>query len=438
MKLKSVSLENFRSKASSTVELGSRLTLLIGENGMGKTTILDAIAIALGEILTFLPEVKGIGFKDRGDIQKRNGKLSPYTRIKVVSNIKLVSDIDVAVDQDAEKLFVSWDRIQKRDKSQRTAKQIPKGGLGLKQLHRYLQESILDPWNADLPFELPVIVQYGVSRALLDLPIRRQGFLKEHSRFESLTEALNSTSRFRSAFIWFYNKENEERRLKQEKRDFNATLPELDAVRRCIMTLFPNLANPHIAINPLRFVIKQDGEELEIDQLSDGYKTMLGLAVDLSRRMAAANPYLNNPLAAEAIVMIDEVDLHLHPAWQQRVVSDLLKCFTNTQFILTTHSPILVESVNNLLKRHSIDSLLANVKPNNDWNTIRDLYPLDPSETRSYQISRDGVESLMDMDECLMADSLIDYFNEISLLFDQMRDLEYQPSRQESDDSLNL
>ena len=409
MKLKNVSLENFRSKASSCLELGSRLTLLIGENGTGKTTFLDAIAIALGEMLTYLPEVKGINFKTRGDIHQQDGKPAPYTRIKVVASTG-----------------VGWDRMQKRDKSKRTAMQI-KAGLGVKQLHRYLQESILDPWNLGLPFQLPVIVQYGVERAWLDYsPVRRRGLPKNHSRFESLADALNSTSRFRSALNWFYNKENEESRLKQERRDFDATLPELNAVRRCITTLFPNLSNPRFTLNPLRFVVSQDGEELEIDQLSDGYKTMLGLAIDLSWRMAGANPHLEDPLAAEAIVMIDEVDLHLHPAWQQRVVSDLLRCFPNTQFILTTHSSVVVEGINNLLKRFAVDKLLPESGESEDWTHIRNLYPLNPNDTAVYQITRDSQIDLMDREEGLTADTLIDNFNDVSHLYDLMRDLEWE------------
>ena len=409
MKLKNVSLENFRSKASSCLELGSRLTLLIGENGTGKTTFLDAIAIALGEILTYLPEVKGINFKTRGDIYQQDGKPAPYTRIKVVASTGF-----------------GWDRMQKRDKSKRTAMLI-KAGLGVKQLHRYLQESILNPWNLGLPFQLPVIVQYGVKRAWLDYsPVSRRGFPKNHSRFESLADALNSTSRFRSALNWFYNKENEESRLKQERRDFDATLPELNAVRRCITTLFPNLANPRFTLNPLRFVVSQDGEELEIDQLSDGYKTMLGLAIDLSWRMAGANPHLEDPLAAEAIVMIDEVDLHLHPAWQQRVVSDLLRCFPNTQFILTTHSSVVVEGINNLLKRFAVDKLLPKSGESEDWTHIRNLYPLNPNDTAVYQITRDSQIDLMDREEGLTADTLIDNFNDVSHLYDLMRDLEWE------------
>ena len=226
---------------------------------------------------------------------------------------------------------LAWDRLQKRDKSQRTAKQVPRS-LGVKTLERYLDQQILEPWQEGLTFELPVIAYYGVSRAVLDVPmrIRERGSSKHDTRFDSLADCFHKTSRFRSAFIWFQDKEYEEFRLKEEKRDFDVRLPELEVVRRCITSLLPHVSNPLTARRPPRFLLTYQGQEFEVDQLSDGYKTMLGLAMDLGRRMVSANPSSPDPLAAEAIVLIDEVDLHLHPAWQQRVVSDKI------YWILTT------------------------------------------------------------------------------------------------------
>ena len=72
---------------------------------------------------------------------------------------------------------------------------------------------------------------------------------------------------------------------------------------------------------------------------------MLALSADLARRMAQGNPHLACPLASEAIVLIDEVELHLHPSWQQRVLTDLLRTFPNTQFIVSTHSPQVLTTV---------------------------------------------------------------------------------------------
>jgi AAA15 family ATPase/GTPase len=227
----------------------------------------------------------------------------------------------------------------------------------------------------------------------------------------------------------------EELRLRNAMRNFDVKHPQLQAVRQCLLTLFPNLTNPRFAVKPPpRLIVTENGEDLELSQLSDGYKTMIGLAIDLSRRMAAGNPDMDNPLESPAIVLIDEVDLHLHPAWQQRVVSDLLRCFPNTQFILTTHSPIVVEGVNNLLKRHAIASLLPDPNENDMLRAVRELYPLDPQETAVYLVAREKLVDLMDRDEGLTADTLIDHFNQVSSVFEIMRDLEWNAGLDPQDD----
>ena len=72
---------------------------------------------------------------------------------------------------------------------------------------------------------------------------------------------------------------------------------------------------------------------------------MLAVAGDLARRMAQGNPHLDDPLLSEAIVLIDEVELHLHPSWQQRVLTDLMRTFPNAQFIVSTHSPQVLTTI---------------------------------------------------------------------------------------------
>ena len=72
---------------------------------------------------------------------------------------------------------------------------------------------------------------------------------------------------------------------------------------------------------------------------------MLALAADLARRMVQGNPHLDDPLSSEAVVLIDEVELHLHPAWQQRILGDLRRTFPNAQFIVSTHSPQVLTTV---------------------------------------------------------------------------------------------
>ncbi len=414
MKLKRLDIKDFRCKSAASLQLGSRLTILMGENGAGKTTFLDAISIALGLIISYLPRAEGRGFRERGEIRQSEGKVLPYARIAVET-----------VDG------IAWDCIKK---APRTKSKILE--TGKRQLRELIDHNILEPLANDDEFTLPIFAFYGVSRALLDIPERRRGFDSESGRIvDALDQALASGSNFRSAFIWYYNKEMEELRLRNAMRNFDVKHPQLQAVRQCLLTLFPNLTNPRFAVKPPpRLIVTENGEDLELSQLSDGYKTMIGLAIDLSRRMAAGNPDMDNPLESPAIVLIDEVDLHLHPAWQQRVVSDLLRCFPNTQFILTTHSPIVVEGVNNLLKRHAIASLLPDPNENDMLRAVRELYPLDPQETAVYLVAREKLVDLMDRDEGLTADTLIDHFNQVSSVFEIMRDLEWNAGLDPQDD----
>lgn len=402
MQIDKIIIDNFRAKTHIDIHLGKRLTLLIGENGSGKSTILDAISIGLGAILSYLPKVSGVTIKNT-DIKQTDNQTAPYCRIKIETQKGIV-----------------WDRTLRRDQSKKTASQIPPA-VGLSIIKKHLEAEIINPFNEGADFQLPVISYYGVSRALLDVPLRRRGFPKTHQRFEALENALHSTSRFKSAFVWFYNKENEEQRRQKEVRSFDYKLPELEAVRTAIGRIFPDISEPHIMLNPLRFAVKMNGEILDIMQLSDGYKTLLSLIIDLAARMALANPQMPNPLETPATVLIDEIDLHLHPQWQHRIIGNLLAAFPNAQFILTTHSPYIVASVNNHLMRHHINDFSF------EKDDLKSIVPLDPNYLKAYFLNKDNeVDDLMDKEVKLIDDKLIHPFNDLSEIYERMRDIQWE------------
>lgn len=91
--------------------------------------------------------------------------------------------------------------------------------------------------------------------------------------------------------------------------------------------------------------ITKNGKELSIDQLSDGEKCLLAMVGDLARRLSIANPGLKDPLLGTGIVLIDEIELHLHPQWQRGMIPSLTKIFPNCQFIVTTYSPQVLSDV---------------------------------------------------------------------------------------------
>ena len=199
---------------------------------------------------------------------------------------------------------------------------------------------------------MPIVAFYGTDRMLSDIPdwvLSQRGSQYRPSRRAALKGALAHTD-FKDLLTWFYFKENEELRERRERRDFDYQLKDVSVIRQTITSMLPEISDPRIELNPLRFVVSQKSEEgriekLSLNQLSGGYRIVLALAADLARRMAQGNPHMDDPLQSEAIVLIDEIELHLHPEWQQRILTDLMRTFPNAQFIVTTHSPQVLTTV---------------------------------------------------------------------------------------------
>lgn len=314
MRLKSVEIKNFRAIGRMQLALDPCMTVLHGDNALGKTSVLRAISVGLAAISDFLRDTKSQAIKDS---DKRHN--THLTRV-------LLTTID----------GVSWERSFGYSSSR------------LAPLREHLA-----PFKQDGPTDhvpLPIYAYYDTDRAVFDAPQRRRNFQKEFRRFEALKGALEARTDFRSLFEWFYSKQFEEQADIIERRDFAYGLKDLDAVRQAIYRMIPGTHDLQIKLHPLRFAVGLKTEEgksetLSLEELSGGYRIMLALVADLARRMAQGNPQLDDPLQSEAMVLIDEVDLHLHPAWQQRVLEDLMRTFPNTQFIVTTHSPQVLSTV---------------------------------------------------------------------------------------------
>ena len=351
MKIERLHIRNFRCFESLTLDFGKRLTIILADNGAGKTAILDAVASGLGRYLTKLPGVAGQTTKEL-DLRIVGGeRRAPYLILSWEARTH-------------EGRVIEWSAFRRRDSG------VSPGALrkllsdedvsllakGLREINEFTADLVAaDAEGA--PYILPVVAYYGTNRAIRDEVQRRRGFKKVFSRFDALVGALDADSRFRSAFEWFNAMEDVERRQQQSMRDFDYKHPELQVVRAAIERMLEGFKNPRTETRPLRFVIDRcfpDGSSkvLRIGQLSEGYRVVLGLTMDLARRLAEANGHIvdsdggtKNPLELPGIVLIDEVELHLHPRWQQRIITDLLQTFPGTQFIITTHSPQVLSTV---------------------------------------------------------------------------------------------
>jgi predicted ATP-binding protein involved in virulence len=348
MRLKQVRLQNFRCFEDLRIPLHSRLTVFVAPNGGGKTAILDAIACLLGRVVARYPGNEGARIT-HPDIQVVSGELqAPFAYLEG----ELISG-------------VRWSQVRRRDKTRQTQEAGP-AVVGENQLTGFLDPVVSAVANGEAT-DLPVVAYYGTNRAVLEIPERKRNFNEKFSRFDAMRSSLKATSRFKDLFEWMTWKEFEEslsakeiiERMAKDQPDIAAKQvvdklltrgPELTAVRSALSRIVLDYKNPHIKTKPIRLVLEKtlsNGKkiELRLQMLSDGVRTMIGLTMDLARRMAQANPHKENPLKSPAICLIDEIDLHLHPSWQQRIVPDLLRTFPETQFILTTHSPQVLTSV---------------------------------------------------------------------------------------------
>lgn len=334
MKIRSVDIQNFRAIGHLALPLDPKLTALHGVNGHGKTSVLGAIALGLGAATRFLTGSAGVAFR-QSDL--RHGALSASVTIQTVAGWGWSRQFTAAPEKEA---GFTTDNVS--------------GGKELRDHLGPLLEAAKAQYSpgagSEPPTDLPLFAFYDTDRAVFDLPLRRRNFATEFNRFAAFDDALSAKTSFKALFEWFHARENEELRLQRGQMSFEASIKDLDAVRRAIESMMPGVTDPHIEVHPLRFLVTlnrppQPPQTLSLSQLSGGYRIMIALVADLARRMALANPHLDDPLQSEAIALIDEVELHLHPEWQQRVLEDLTRTFPNTQFIVSTHSPQVLTTV---------------------------------------------------------------------------------------------
>lgn len=313
-------IENYKAFEENTISFERDLTVIAAPNGCGKTSLLDAIATPLSWLRARVMNDKGNGSSiDEKHI--RNGSFSSILEV--------------------ETSYGNW-RIAKKRKARN--EDIKSDLSILKEAVYSLRERLENDES------LPILAYYSVNRAVNDIPLRIRT-RHDFSPISIYEDTLKGSSNFRLFFEWFREREdleNENRRYKDaliQPEGFVFPDPQLTAVRRALEAFLPEYNDFAIRRNPLRMSVKKNGFELNIDTLSAGESSFIALIGDIARRLAIANPRIENPLNGSGIILIDEIDLHLHPAWQRRAIANLTMVFPQVQFVVTTHSPQVLSEV---------------------------------------------------------------------------------------------
>ena len=318
-------LQDFRGIHELEIELKGKSTILHGINGVGKSSILAAINILYGNIINKLVNQQ---FKQSIKFEESDIK---YNK----ASAKVSAEIGF---EDTEETFNISRQIFRQNK-------IKISKHRFNELICHFEQLYIGPVDIDADnnlvyqnerFNIPIFVNYGVNRLVLKTPLRIN---KKHlyGQFAAYEKAIENQIAFDRLFEWFLEQELYEMQLKKEHKDYE-DIP-LNAVKTAMLAMLDGYKDIHIAVKPYSMKVYKGNEVLDILQLSDGEKCTLALFGDLARRLAIANPSMVNPLEGKGVVLIDEVELHMHTQWQRIIINVLKNTFPNVQFIITTHSP---------------------------------------------------------------------------------------------------
>ncbi|UXI69693.1 AAA family ATPase [Tahibacter amnicola] len=353
-RLKQLSLTNFRCFEQLTIQFHDRLTVLVARNGRGKTAVLDALAIALGPLVGAFDEGEDRTFV-AGDIRLVRASPTTNTMEYADGGVSLAADGWLPFDPEIGSDFLQmqrWERHRRGPKTKTTRKE----SLPLAEYGKFLQGRVRRAAEGiGQPVVLPLVAYYGTGR-LWDLHRLPYKSLSRTSRMVGYTRCLESGSDFRLLADWFQywsrntiakHFEIQRTGLVMESIESDNAIAVLQAaVNHCLRDTewgeisFDFSLDEVVARHP-------DHGALPVGMLSDGIRSMLALVADLAFRAFKLNPDLGT-LAAQrtpGIVLIDEVEMHLHPGWQQTVLSSLQEAFPRVQFVVTTHSPHVLTTV---------------------------------------------------------------------------------------------
>ena len=328
MFLKNIRISNFKSIEDTKIEFEKGFNIIIGDNGVGKTSILEAISVALGGFLVGLDNVNTKHFT-KDEIRCESEILGQGSY-----NIKYITPIQVDSEIELDNEDYKWTRKKSSIKSSRSTvepRDICKKAGSL---------------SNDSKAILPLLNYQSVARMWAQKREKSENIFKKDnfSRNAGYIDCLSQESNVKLLLNWC-------RRMEQISWQEDQKIAEYEAVKNSLAK-FMSIMNDETVSRVLydkkreELMYKEGDKILPIGYLSAGYQSLIWMVLEIAYRMAVLNPNLLENVAnkTDGIVLIDELDLHLHPKWQWKVIEALKSTFPKVQFIATTHSPIILAS----------------------------------------------------------------------------------------------
>ncbi|QZE15888.1 AAA family ATPase [Halosquirtibacter laminarini] len=342
-------LENFRGYKEIKIPLHDRFNLIIGDNGSGKTAILEALTVAMGSL--FL----GIRDTDSRHILSKDIHINTFEDSEEFGWPVSVSAKGIVNNKE-----ISW----KRELTSFKSKTLARGAMPIKKIGSEYDQSIRN----NEKIILPVLAYYATGRLFdeaRDVKEKESKNPQIASRLRAYNQCLKAKMTFKQFIKWFRGKELA--KIQKGTSDINYSV-----VKNAIISNIPDCSNIYFEFDPDKpkglKVVFNDGRILPFSYLSDGTRNFFALIADIAYKCVTLNPHLkeNALIEASGIVLIDELDLHLHPDWQRKIIVGLKTTFPKVQFITSTHSPFLIqETESNQLIKLKNNSIISISQANN-------------------------------------------------------------------------
>lgn len=333
MRIDNVNIQNFCCFEEETFHFHPEFTLIVGNNATGKSSLLNALAVSIGSWLIEIP-----GQKHRAIYSNEVRRVSHYEGELLLS------------DPTGEVTSVSTEGVVSDKKIRWKRPRTPSGTTttkDAKEIRKIAKAVVQDVTDQKQPI-LPVIAYYGTGRLwgaqrVGDKQKERVETLGKVSRYYGYNKSLNPSSNAKLLNTWL-------KKMARIEYEENRKLETLQAVWKALEKIFPDCTKAYWSAKEDEMVFEfNNNTRLPFSLLSDGQRNSVALIADIVMRCSQLNPALKGEASIKTpgVVLIDEIDLHLHPKWQRTIVSDFKRIFPKIQFIATSHSPFIVQSLNN-------------------------------------------------------------------------------------------
>ncbi len=346
MNIQRINIRNFRGFEERTFSLNPRLALIIGNNTSGKTSLLHALQVALGaylKCLSSLPTDKAYGcnFTQNDRFLKYNPQTKDYMPNEGSTLVEVEGEFTKTTFENGNIALVpeavSWGRELSGNSTKLVKDHLSKIVKEMENLRR-----------SDAPQStsvLPLVLSFATNRIDNQYRAATKKKEKESKMAKAYKSALKDTVDFQGAFDWLY-------RYERNLKNGIVTGGTYDSFINALYKAIPSLRNIQIDTKNNEFSATVNVRDLPpthqtFEHMSDGFKSVICIAAEIAHRCIELNGFLGAETVEKTpgIVMIDELELYLHPRWQMHILEDLQCAFPNIQFIVTTHSPFIVQSV---------------------------------------------------------------------------------------------